>query len=183
MNSFRISRVQHQSPSGEVVRDCHRDLIIARFQRQREGAILQRASRVGIFSRFFQLPQILVSVHQSPIQEYPQFARPSNSYLLRLLRIRSDAHMIDTDDIDHGSVIPRIVQRRIGQVRPDTNQAPGIGDHCGLLFTDEPWTHHLRHVRVAPQLRIKAGMGDDDRPGCDLERGFRAFEIGMNKDR
>src|SRR5207237_3035292 len=34
MNPFRISQAQHQSPSVEVVRDCHRDLIIARFHRQ-----------------------------------------------------------------------------------------------------------------------------------------------------
>jgi hypothetical protein len=54
-NPFRISQAQHQSPSVEVVRDCHRDLIIARFQRQREGAILQRTSRVGKFSRSFLL--------------------------------------------------------------------------------------------------------------------------------
>jgi len=46
MNPSRISQAQHQSPSEEVVRDCHRDLIIARFQRQREGAILQCRSKV-----------------------------------------------------------------------------------------------------------------------------------------
>src|SRR5262249_31327906 len=55
MNPFRISQAQHQSPSVEVVRDCHRDLIIAPFQRQREDAILQRTSPVGKFSRSFQI--------------------------------------------------------------------------------------------------------------------------------
>jgi hypothetical protein len=62
MNSFGVSQAQHQSPSEEVVRDCHSDLIIARFQRQREGAILQRTSPVGGFSRLFQLSQIFVGV-------------------------------------------------------------------------------------------------------------------------
>ena len=89
--------------------------------------------------------------------------------------------MIDPDDIDERPDIPRIVQRRIGQMRPDTDQAPGIGDHPGLLFADESWAHHLRHGRIAPQLRIEAGMGDDDRPGSDLERGFRSLHIGMRK--
>ena len=87
MNPFRISQAQHQSPSEEVVRDCHRDLIIARFQRQREGAILQRTSPVGKFSRSFQLKQVLVGIHQFPVHEYPQFARPSNIHLLRLLPV------------------------------------------------------------------------------------------------
>jgi hypothetical protein len=41
MNSFRIRQAQHQSPSEEVVRDRNGNLIIARFQRQREGAIFQ----------------------------------------------------------------------------------------------------------------------------------------------
>src|SRR5437899_1150128 len=55
VNPFQISQAQHHSPSEELVRDCHRDLIIARFQRQREGAILQRTSPVGKFSRSFLL--------------------------------------------------------------------------------------------------------------------------------
>ena len=51
MNPIRISQALLHSPSEEVLRDCYRDLIIAHFQRQREGAILQRPSRVGdIFS-------------------------------------------------------------------------------------------------------------------------------------
>jgi hypothetical protein len=53
MNPFRIGQAQHQSPSEEVVRDCHRDLIVARFQGQRSGAILQRTSPVGKLSRSF----------------------------------------------------------------------------------------------------------------------------------
>src|ERR1700687_4574052 len=47
MNSFGISQTQHQSPSEEVVRNRYSHLIITHFQGQREGAILQRASRVG----------------------------------------------------------------------------------------------------------------------------------------
>jgi hypothetical protein len=35
------SEAQLQTPSVEVVRDCNRDLIIARFERKREGAILE----------------------------------------------------------------------------------------------------------------------------------------------
>src|SRR5262245_19298472 len=42
MNTIRISQAQHQSPAEEVVGDCHRDFVVARFQRQRKGAILQR---------------------------------------------------------------------------------------------------------------------------------------------
>ena len=51
--------------------------------------------------------------------------------------------------------------------RPDASRhrpCPGIGDHSCLLFGDEFRAHHLRHRRIAAQLRIQAGMGDDDRP-------------------
>ena len=89
--------------------------------------------------------------------------------------------MIDPDDIHERPDIPRILQRRIGQMRPDTDQPAGVGDHFGLLFADESWAHHLRHGWIAPQLRIKTGMGDDDRPGRDLERGFRGLHIGMRE--
>ena len=89
--------------------------------------------------------------------------------------------MIDRDHIDQRSDISRIVQRRICQMRPDTNQAPSIGDHVCLFFADEPWTHHMRYGRIVSQLCTKAGMGDDDRSGCDLERGFRRLHIGMGK--
>jgi hypothetical protein len=51
MNPFWIGEAKHQSPSEEVVCECYRDLIIARFQRQREGAILQRTSPAGLPSR------------------------------------------------------------------------------------------------------------------------------------
>jgi hypothetical protein len=66
-------------------------------------------------------------------------------------------------------------------MRPDTNQSPSIGDHFGLFFADEPWAHHMRYGRIVSQLRIKAGMGDDDRSGRDLEHGFRRLHIGMGK--
>ncbi len=89
--------------------------------------------------------------------------------------------MIDPDGIDQRPDISRTVQRRICQMRPDTDQAPNIGDHLGLLFADESWAHHLRHRRIVPQLRIEASVGDDARPGRDLERGFRSLHIGMGK--
>src|SRR5215510_1716068 len=92
-NSFRVSQAQHQSPSVEVVRDRYRDLMISRFQRQREGAILEGTSPVGKFSRSFLLPYISVGIHQFPVQEYPKFARPSNIYLLRLLAVGSDRRL------------------------------------------------------------------------------------------
>jgi len=87
MNLFRISQAQHQSPSEEVVRDCHCDLIVAGLQRQREGAILQRTSPVGSLSRAFLLKKVFVGIHQLSVDEYPQFARPSNICLLRLLPV------------------------------------------------------------------------------------------------
>src|SRR5262249_33432523 len=87
MNPFRISQAQHQPPSEEVVREGHRDLIIACFQRQREGTIFQRTPPVGKFSRSFLLKQVFVGIHQLPVHEYPQFARPSNICLLRLLLV------------------------------------------------------------------------------------------------
>src|SRR5690349_19385551 len=77
MNPFQISQAQLQSPSEEVIRDCHRDLIIACLQGQREGSVLQRTSRVGKFSRSFLLKQVLVGLRQLSVHEYPQFARPS----------------------------------------------------------------------------------------------------------
>jgi hypothetical protein len=46
---------------------------------------------------------------------------------------------------------------------------------------DESWAHHLRHGRIAAQLRIQAGMGDDDGPGRNLERGFRGLHIGTGE--
>jgi hypothetical protein len=53
------------------------------------------------------------------------------------LSIRTDAHMIDADDIDERSDIPSIVQRCVGQMRPDADHAAGVGDHFGRLFADE----------------------------------------------
>lgn len=95
--------------------------------------------------------------------------------------VRPDAHVIDPDYIDERPDIPRILELRIGKMCPDTDQSPGIGDHSGLFLTDESWAHHLRHGRIAPQLRIKARVGDDDWPGGDLERGSRRLDIGMGK--
>src|SRR5258708_32711507 len=48
MNPFRISYTHFKSPSEEVVRDCYCDLIIARLQRQREGAILNAVEPSGV---------------------------------------------------------------------------------------------------------------------------------------
>ena len=97
------------------------------------------------------------------------------------LGVCADADMIDADDIDECPDIPCIVQRHVRQMCPDTDRATGIGDHFGLLFADESWAHHLRHARIAPQLGIEAGVGDDDRAGRDLECGFRGLDIGMSK--
>jgi hypothetical protein len=52
MNSFRIGHAQHQASSEKVVRECKSDLVITRFQRHREGAILPRTLAVGKLSRF-----------------------------------------------------------------------------------------------------------------------------------
>src|SRR5215472_2731593 len=90
MRPFSIRKAQHESPSVEVVGDGHRDLIVARFQKQWEGTILEGTSPVGKFSRFFLLPQIFDGKLQFPIHEYPHFACPSNLYLLRLFPVGSD---------------------------------------------------------------------------------------------
>ena len=53
------------------------------------------------------------------------------------LSIRADAHMIDPDDIDQRPDISRVVQRRICQMRPDTDQAPALATilACSLLMS------------------------------------------------
>ena len=66
-------------------------------------------------------------------------------------------------------------------MRPDTDQASGIGNHSGLFLADQSWAHHLGHSRVASQLRIKAGMRDDDGPCGDLECHLRGLHIGMGQ--
>ena len=58
------------------------------------------------------------------------------------LRISADADMIDTDDIHERPDIPRLVQGRIGEMRPYANETSGMSDHCGLLFADESRPHH-----------------------------------------
>jgi hypothetical protein len=55
-------QAKHQFPSEEVVRECYRDFIIARFQRQDEVAIFQRTSPIGILTRVFQLKEIFVRI-------------------------------------------------------------------------------------------------------------------------
>lgn len=99
----------------------------------------------------------------------------------RELGVCTDANMIDADHIDQGPHISCILDGRIGQMCPDSDQAGGIGDNSSLLFADEARTHHLRHPRVAAQLRIKAGVRDDDWAGGRLERGFRRLQIGMRE--
>ena len=91
------------------------------------------------------------------------------------------ADVIDTDDVDQRADIARILQRRVGEVRPDADGAIGISDHFGLLVADESRAHHLCHARIVAQLCIKTGVGDDDRPGCELERGLCRFQVGMGK--
>jgi hypothetical protein len=97
------------------------------------------------------------------------------------LGVCADAHLIDPDDIGHRTDVPRVFQRRVGQMRPDAYQAAVIGNYPCLLLADEPWPHYFRHTRIAPQLRIKTGVGDDNRPGGDLERGFRRLRSGVGE--
>jgi len=66
-------------------------------------------------------------------------------------------------------------------MRPDTNDAAGIGDYFGLLFANESWPHHLSHAGIASQLRIEAGMRDDNRPGRHLECSFCGLHISVGK--
>ncbi len=99
----------------------------------------------------------------------------------RELRVCTDANMIDTDDIDQRADISCILYGRIGQMCPNSDQTPSISDDSSLLLADESRTHQLRHARVATQLRLKAGVRDDDRPSRDLERAFRRLQIGMRK--
>src|SRR4051812_46527340 len=87
MNTLGIGEPQNQSPAVEVVGDCDRDLIIARFQRQREGAVFQRTTSVGELSRGFNLPEIFAGIYQLTVDEEPHFARPSNVHVLGLLGV------------------------------------------------------------------------------------------------
>jgi hypothetical protein len=106
MNSFRIRQAKHQSPSEEVVRDGHGDLVVTGFQHQRHCAILERASPVGKFPRSFLIEEVLICEHERPVQEDPRFAGPANIDLLRLFPVRRDRRLQPCD----GSV--RIVKRQ-----------------------------------------------------------------------
>jgi hypothetical protein len=55
-------------------------------------------------------------------------------------------------------------------------RAPASATILGLLSADKSWAHHPRYGRRVAQLHIKAGMGDDDRSGGDLERDFCSFQ-------
>src|SRR5690242_17463074 len=86
-NAIRLGHAQHQSPAEKVVGDGYRDLVVARFQRQREAAILQRTSSVGILSGRLLVVEIPVGVNQLAVHEHPQLAGPSHVDRLRLLPI------------------------------------------------------------------------------------------------
>src|SRR5664280_2246923 len=50
------------------------------------------------------------------------------------LGVCADAHLIDPDDIGHRTDVPRVFQRRVGQMRPDAYQAAVIGNYPCLLL-------------------------------------------------
>ena len=100
---------------------------------------------------------------------------------MRQLGIGTDAHMIDSNNIGQRTNVFRVVQRRVGEMRPDTDRPTCVGDDFGLLPTDKPGAHHVGHARVAAQLRIEAGMGDDDGPGRDVECSLRSLHIRVSK--
>jgi hypothetical protein len=95
--------------------------------------------------------------------------------------VSTDAYVIDADDVDQRVDILRVFEGSISEVGPDADQASGVGDNFGLLFADEPWAHHLGHARIAPELGVEAGMGDDDGTGGDLECSFRGLHVGVSK--
>jgi hypothetical protein len=41
MSPCRVGQAKHQSPAEKVVRNCHRDLIVARFEGKHYGAVLE----------------------------------------------------------------------------------------------------------------------------------------------
>lgn len=89
--------------------------------------------------------------------------------------------MVDADHVDQGPNVLGIGQRRVGQMGPDTNDAPRVGDDFRLLLANEPGPHHAGHVQVLAQLGIESGVGDEYGMDRHFQRRGERLRIGVRQ--
>ena len=99
----------------------------------------------------------------------------------RQLRIRAETDMIDSNHIDQGADVVRVLQRGVSQVCPHAHQTTGLRNELCMFFADAARPHHLRHAGVAAELGIQPRMRDDDWRGRDLQRRLCRLRARMGK--